>query len=300
MDVSEETRDWAELPRDALLAVFHSLQHADVLMRAGQVCRPWRRAAREEPELWRRIDLRRRAALSTSILYHLDVMARTAVTCSAGQCEAFWAEDFVDDTFIFFLSHRATGLRSLRLISCNISKQAALNEAITRFSMLEELELSLCSGATTASGHYNLADTCTAAAKACRNLKCLRLNKYRFHRRSGYDGDSEAMEIAKMRGLRCLQLFGNSLGNAGLAAILAGCAHLESLDIRHCFNVEVNDETRVMCARLQTLKLPDDSMDGYDLSFGNPEMNAGIPGLDFPHNAEMNFGFRGDILWDSW
>ena len=86
------------------------------------------------------------------------------------------------------------------------------------------------------------------------------------------------MEIAKMRDLRCLQLLGNSISNVSLAAILGGCARLESVDIRHCFNVEMNDETRVMCARLQTLRLPDDSMHGYDLSFGRPDMGpAGIP-----------------------
>ena len=105
MEANEEARDWAELPRDALLAVLHRLHHEDVLTGAGQVCRPWRRAARDEPELWRRIDLRRRAALSTPIV-HLDAMAHVAVMHSAGRCEAFWAKDFVDDTFIVFLCRR--------------------------------------------------------------------------------------------------------------------------------------------------------------------------------------------------
>jgi hypothetical protein len=45
-------------------------------------------------------------------------------------------------------------------------------------------------------------------------------------------------------------------------------------------------------------------MDGYDLSFGSPDpemnVNPGIPGLGFPDNPVMDFGFRGDILWDSW
>lgn len=49
----EAARDWSELPRDALLSVLHRLDNVDVLTGAGQVCRPWRQAARDEPELWR-------------------------------------------------------------------------------------------------------------------------------------------------------------------------------------------------------------------------------------------------------
>ncbi|OEL36961.1 F-box protein SKIP19 [Dichanthelium oligosanthes] len=288
-------RDWAELPRDALLAVLHRLEQADVLMGAEQVCRPWRRAAREEPVLWRRVDLRRRGAL-TSPGVDVEAMAYAALRRGAGRCEAFWAEDVVDDNFISFLSCEAPALKSLCLISCNISTQG-LNGAIRRLPMLEVLELSLYSSS---GGLCNLAETCTAAAEACPLLKRLRLSKYRFHWLSGV-GDSEAMEVSKMRGLRSLQLFGNSLGNAGLAAILEGCASLESLDIRHCFNVEMDNEMRAKCAaRLQTLRLPDDSMDDYDISFGSPEMNPRRPELGVPGSPEMNFGFRGDILWDSW
>uniref|UniRef100_A0A453C2M0 F-box domain-containing protein n=1 Tax=Aegilops tauschii subsp. strangulata TaxID=200361 RepID=A0A453C2M0_AEGTS len=57
----EAARDWAGLPWDALLAVLHRLDHVDVLMGAGQVCTPWRLAARNEPELWRRVEVRSHA-----------------------------------------------------------------------------------------------------------------------------------------------------------------------------------------------------------------------------------------------
>jgi hypothetical protein len=36
----EATRDWMELPHDALLAVLHWLDNVDVLTVAGQVCVP--------------------------------------------------------------------------------------------------------------------------------------------------------------------------------------------------------------------------------------------------------------------
>ena len=53
----EEARDWAELPVDALLAVLRRLDAVDILTGADHVCRLWRRATREEPELWRRVDM---------------------------------------------------------------------------------------------------------------------------------------------------------------------------------------------------------------------------------------------------
>ncbi|XP_062196260.1 putative F-box/LRR-repeat protein 23 [Phragmites australis] len=275
----ETSRKWAELPLDALLAVLHRLDHADVLMGAGQVCRPWRCAARDEPELWRRVDMRPRAELASRV--DLKDVARTAVRCSAGRCEAFWAEGVGDDEFLFFLADAAPMLKSLRLISCNNISTYRIDEAISKFPLLEELELSLYT--SIAAGLYDLGD-------ACPLLTRLRLSRDRFRRRRGVD-DSEAKDIARMRGLCSLQLFGNSLGNAGLATILDGCRRLESLDIRHCFNVLMDDEMRSRCARVKTLRLPDDSMEDYDLRFDSPDMDSG---------SMLEYSFRGDILWDSW
>jgi len=46
-------RDWAELPLDLISSVFHQLSSVELLVGgAAGVCRSWRRAAREEPELW--------------------------------------------------------------------------------------------------------------------------------------------------------------------------------------------------------------------------------------------------------
>ncbi|RLM61159.1 hypothetical protein C2845_PM14G04740 [Panicum miliaceum] len=97
----EEARDWAELPVDALLAVLRRLDAVDILTGPGHVCRPWRRATREEPELWRRVYMRR-----SNLAYDVDLQAaaRAAVRRSAGRCEAFWAEVFGDDDFFLFLA----------------------------------------------------------------------------------------------------------------------------------------------------------------------------------------------------
>lgn len=48
---------WAGLPRDVLWDVFLRIGQREVLLGAGLVCSAWRRLARDEPVLWRRIDL---------------------------------------------------------------------------------------------------------------------------------------------------------------------------------------------------------------------------------------------------
>ena len=48
-EASTETRDWAELPRDALTTVYDKLGLAGTLVGAVHVCRSWRRAAAHEP-----------------------------------------------------------------------------------------------------------------------------------------------------------------------------------------------------------------------------------------------------------
>jgi hypothetical protein len=163
-----------------------------------------------------------------------------------------------------YLSCRAPMLKSLRLISCSRILSPRMNEVIRRFPLLEELELS----------HYRWGSIATCLAgvgAACPLLTRLRLNHDRFYYwRPDDTGGCEAAEIAAMPGLRSLQLFANSLSNADLAAILDGCRRLESLDIRHCFNVAMNSEMRARCAGLKALRMPEDSMEGYDLPYASP------------------------------
>ena len=156
-------------------------------------------------------------------------------------------------------------LKSLRLISCNGILPHRLNEVIRKLPLLEELELS----------HYHRGSIATCLAgvgAACPLLKRLLLRHDRFYYfRPGVTGGSEAAEIAAMPGLRSLELFANSLGNGDLAAILDGCRRLEHLDIRHCFNVTMDDgEMRARCARVKTVRMPEDSMEGYDLRYASP------------------------------
>lgn len=67
-----------------------------------------------------------------------------------------------------------------------------------------------------------------------------------------------------MPGLRHLQLIGNKMTNDGLVALLDGCPHLESLDIRRCFNVNLVGTLGKRCKeQIKYFRLPHDATDDY-------------------------------------
>ncbi|KAL6658883.1 hypothetical protein ACP70R_002923 [Stipagrostis hirtigluma subsp. patula] len=258
-----EARDWAELPLDVLLAVLGRLGQVETLLGPGQVCRPWRRAARDEPALWRRVDLRGHGDLKDRV--NLKVVAKAAIRRAAGQCVSFWAEYAADNEVLRFLGNQAPYLRSLRLISCQDIVTKRFVKAIKKFPLLEELEISLVPNIR---GNHVF----ELVGKACPELKSFRLNKSRFH---GIQL-SDTRGITAMHGLHSLQLFGNVLTNEELAAILDNCPHLELLDIRHCFNIIMDDALHAKCATIKTLRLPYDSTDDYDCQFEHPSFGRVI------------------------
>ncbi|CAO2206077.1 unnamed protein product [Urochloa humidicola] len=69
-----------------------------------------------------------------------------------------------------------------------------------------------------------------------------------------------------MHGLHSLQLFSNAVTKT----ILDNCPHLECLDIRHCFNVDMDEALLLKCASIKTLRLPDHPTDDCDLEVHSP------------------------------
>nr|GEV84011.1 putative F-box/LRR-repeat protein 23 [Tanacetum cinerariifolium] len=64
--------------------------------------------------------------------------------------------------------------------------------------------------------------------------------------------------------LRHLELIGNKMSNIGLQVILDGCRHLETLDLRECFYIDLKGHRVTRCLKQIThLKLPTDSPGSY-------------------------------------
>ena len=129
-------------------------------------------------------------------------------------------------------------LRRMRLECCKTISDKALIEVAEKLPLLEELDVSLC---------YLSCKSLEAVGRCCPRLRSLKFNMEVYPRISlGYD--DEAFAIAKnMPKLQHLQLIGNRLTNAGLLAILDGCPLLESLDLRGCFNVNLQGSLGKRC-----------------------------------------------------
>ena len=98
-----EERDWLDLPLDATLSILQRLDPVELLVGGvAGACRSWRRITRDEPALWRHIDMRSYPRDLNGILE----FATEAVLRSEGRCESFSAEAFGDDEFLLFLAEQ--------------------------------------------------------------------------------------------------------------------------------------------------------------------------------------------------
>ncbi|KAJ4816012.1 RNI-like superfamily protein [Rhynchospora pubera] len=267
-------RNWSELPRDVLMLIFLKVGLLEVLQAAGSVCRSWRKVAKEEPELWRRIDL-------TDHPYGFEAFVlqdptKLAIDRSGGLLEEFSVDYFGDDDLLRYLCDRTSVLKRLCLISCYQVSEEAIAETAKRQPLLEEIQITF--------GSFSEKVT-EIVGKECPQLKSFKFNTkwYNMPHTDPHDedeisdeeeisddeektsDDDEALGIAKtMHQLQHLQLIGNRMTNEGLKAILDGCPHLETLDIRRCYNVNMDADIRARCARLKTIRLPGDSVDDYE------------------------------------
>ncbi|XP_040377071.1 putative F-box/LRR-repeat protein 23 [Oryza brachyantha] len=270
--------EWAELPVDAILAVFERLGAAEVLMGAGVVCRTWLRVATREPRLWRRVDL----TGSFDPTVDMEAMARAAVDRADGRLEHFAADSFVTDALLSYIAKRTTCMKSLRLLDCMEIADKGLVAVGKTSPCLEELELTTCS----------IDILLKVVGQAFPNLKCLWLNNRWFDiQLDEFRDNFHALGIAcSMPKLRHLQLFANRLRNNALAAILDNCLHLESLDLRQCFNVYVDAELQAKCVRLKDVRFPNDSTKDYEY-----ETYIETPSLH--HSLGIPFGHRVTRVW---
>ncbi|CAM0907892.1 unnamed protein product [Alopecurus aequalis] len=236
-------RDWADLPADTISCILHKLDHVELLLGGVRaVCSSWRRAAREEPELWRRIDLRYLPAV-LPFTRRANIM-RAALRFSAGQCHTFsgaFTGGLIDDYLFLSLAKQAPSLKRLHLVGYNPISNGVSANAIRNFPLLEELQLVNC---------FGVEQMLQVVAKWCPCLKHFTLVEEICHYHRIKSNDLKAFAIARMHGLRSLVLVGHDLSNQGLTTIIDNCPHLEYLKIRDCCDINMDSNLTAKCARI--------------------------------------------------
>ncbi|MCL7035798.1 hypothetical protein MKW94_020500 [Papaver nudicaule] len=226
----------------------------------------------------------------------IDILFRAQSVCS------LWRIFFQRSSAVSLYRHaenlgsvRWSGeLRCLRIVSSYQVNSDALVNMAKKAVMLEELELSHCSF----SG--DKIDVLKTVGNIFPHLKSFRLNCQGYRRH--IECDDEALVIAEnMPELRHLHLFGNKLTNVGLRSIFDGCPHLESLDLRQCFNLDLEGDLMKICRdRLIKLRLPNDSTDDYEfdavIDEDSDEFSDGCYTSYSRHDDEFDYRREFDFL----
>ncbi|KAL6843131.1 hypothetical protein ACP4OV_026844 [Aristida adscensionis] len=142
-----EVRDWAALPQGVLLDVFLKLGPREVMLGAEFACTAWRRAALEEPALWRRVCepaslAPRRGGDGDNGDDDAMEMDLAAVGRAAGRCEAF--AGCCNGGELLRLVQSAPSLKHLDIEYYGDEEYGEeLMAAIKKLPLLEELSISL-------------------------------------------------------------------------------------------------------------------------------------------------------------
>ncbi|KAK2643020.1 hypothetical protein Ddye_024783 [Dipteronia dyeriana] len=205
--------------------------------------------------MWRTIDMHNFGDLF-DMEFDLEKICRGAVDRSNGHLSSINIEYFGNDEILQYIADRSSHLTNLRLANCYSISDRVLIDSIAKFPLLEEVELSYCSLSK---------ESLEAVGRSCPLPKSLKLNSQGY-RYPLIECNDDAIAIAEnMHELRHLQLFGNKLTNSGLEAILNGCPHLRSLDLRQCFNINLAGNLKKRCLeKIQDLRCPNDSTSDYE------------------------------------
>ncbi|KAI3508586.1 hypothetical protein L1887_23594 [Cichorium endivia] len=256
--LNQQIRNWLDLPLDVMVNILYRIGVIDILENAQKVCTTWRKICKD-PAMWRVIHMGK-------FLYRqhpqIQDMCKVAVNRSEGQLVDFSIVGFANAELLRHVADRSSQLKRLEIVCCSGDIQRNMTQALKKFPMLQELNL------------YNIkisAEAIEIVGCCCPMLKSLKVNHETCMYWHGGTNEKSLMirnrtAIAigeNIHGLRHLELIGNNMTNIGLQAILNGCGHLESLDLRRCLYIDLKGDMGKKCSeKIKCLKLPKDSLEG--------------------------------------
>ncbi|RYR36589.1 hypothetical protein Ahy_A09g041554 [Arachis hypogaea] len=230
------SRNWLHLPVELILIIFEKLGAIEVLTSVQRVCMLWRTICKD-PYTWRVINMRI-VGVPKFMDYQLSSLCLRTIERSCGLLVDISIDYFATEDLLNHIANSCgSRLRRLRLKKCftlaHISNKVICDLA-KKFPLLEELDITHCYC-------FHPISLLESFGQACPLLKTFKFNHHRqlfyyYDYISSIDvraGNAFAYAIARsMPQLHHLQLLGSTLDCDGLDAILNGCPHLESLDLR--------------------------------------------------------------------
>ncbi|KAJ8772080.1 hypothetical protein K2173_027257 [Erythroxylum novogranatense] len=221
-------RRWDELIPDALGLIFANLSLQEKLTVVPRVCKSWCRAV-SGPYCWQEIDIDEWSKSCKPD--YIDRMLRMLIMRSSGSLHKLCVSGLYSDASFTFLAEHTGSLQTLRLTRSEIS-DSIVEQISGRLSTVTFLDLSYC-GKIGARAFEAIGKHCKLLVGLCRNMYPL------------MDGDKsqedEANAIATtMPKLKRLEIAYLRISTDGVLKILSGCPELEYLDLRGCWEVELD------------------------------------------------------------
>ncbi|KAM3284637.1 hypothetical protein P3S67_023436 [Capsicum chacoense] len=232
---------WVELSREITADILRRLGIVEILLNAERVCSTWWNVC-HDPSMWRSL---------TCEMTMICTWKMSSISCAASplivarvSCSKLTSSILAVTICSSILRRESSQLRHLRLVSCDNISNGGLAAVAKNFPLLEELHIYLSA--------ISKVDI-EAVGRSCSQLKSFTLSDSGFRGLEGFrrlqiDVNDQAMAIAvNMSELRHLALFGNTMTNEGLSAILDGCPRPQSLDLRHCHSIDLKGDLGTRC-----------------------------------------------------
>ncbi|KAL3845154.1 hypothetical protein ACJIZ3_002557 [Penstemon smallii] len=221
---------WDELLPDALGLIFKNLSLEEVLTVVPRVCKSWERAVKG-PYCWQEIDIEEWSRDSKPQI--VEQMLQMLITRSCGSLRKLAVSGFTTDQTILFIANHAQSLQTLQLPRSEI-KDAIIEKVAGKLSTLTYLDLSYC---------INIgAQALEAIGKHCKLITTLRRVMHPLEVIDKLSQNDEALAIATtMPKLKHLEIAYMLVDTSSVIEILENCKQLELLDVRGCWNVNLDE-----------------------------------------------------------
>ncbi|CAI0447856.1 unnamed protein product [Linum tenue] len=231
MEEGSDYRPWDELIPDALGLIFSKLCLRDILTVVPMVCKSWSRAVLG-PYCWQEVDIEEWSEVC--LPEQLDRMLQMLITRSSGSLRKLSVTRLRNDEMFPFLADHAGSLQTLKLPRSAISG-SIIEQMSGKLSNLTFLDLSYCSKID--------ARALELVGNKCKHLEVLFRNMHPLDKADKEAQEDEAHAIATtMPNLKHLEMAYHQVSTENILRILSTCTGLVHIDLRGCWDVELDDK----------------------------------------------------------